>query len=197
MTEIVLVLFAYLLGSVSFGYIVGRLSGKDVRKTGSGNIGATNVMRAAGKAAGLVTLILDVAKGYVPVLLVENYSDPNGTLPLLCGGAALLGHCFPIFLKFRGGKGVATALGVFMRLSPLYILFGLGAFIVVLAVTRFVSVGSIVAVLTMPIALWIGGEPGSMVLFALAVAILIIAKHRKNIARLLRGEENKLGSKGG
>ncbi len=100
MTQIALVLFAYFLGSISFGYVIGQLSGKDVRKTGSGNIGATNVMRTAGKTAGIITLLLDTAKGYVAVLLAEQFAGPDELLPLLCGGAALLGHCFPVFLKF-------------------------------------------------------------------------------------------------
>ena len=195
MTQSALVLFAYFLGSISFGYIIGQLSGKDVRKTGSGNIGAANVMRAAGKTAGIITLVLDTAKGYVAVLLAEQFAGPDGLLPLVCGVAALLGHCFPIFLKFRGGKGVATALGVFLRLAPFYIVFALGAFLLVLAITRFVSAGSIVGVATMPIALWIGGASCERVVLAAAIAALIITKHRKNIARLIRGEENRLGAK--
>ena len=195
MIPIALVLLAYFLGSVSFGYVIGKISGKDVRKTGSGNVGATNVMRAAGKTAGIITLVLDTAKGYVAVLLAEQFAGPNELLPLLCGGAALLGHCFPIFLKFRGGKGVATSLGVFLRLAPFYAVFALGVFLLVLALTRFVSAGSIIGIATMPIAFGIRGASTERVLLASGIAMLIIAKHRKNIARLIRGHENRLGAK--
>ncbi len=195
MTQILLVVFAYFLGSVSFGYLIGLLSGKDVREVGSGNIGATNVMRAAGKTAGIITLVLDTAKGYVAVLLAEGFSGPDESLPLICGVAALFGHCFPVFLKFRGGKGVATGLGVFLRLAPFYVIFALGAFLIVLAITRFVSAGSMAAAATMPIALWIGGASSERALLAAAIAALIIVKHHKNIARLVKGEENRLGAR--
>ena len=195
MTQTALVVFAYFLGSVSFGFIIGQLTGKDVRKVGSGNIGATNVMRAVGKTAGIITLLLDTAKGYVAVLLAEGFAGPDDMLPLICGVAALFGHCFPVFLKFRGGKGVATGLGVFLRLAPFYVIFALGAFLIVLAITRFVSAGSMAAAATMPIALWIGGASSERALLAAAIAALIIIKHHKNIARLLKGEENRLGAK--
>ncbi|MBN2209638.1 MAG: glycerol-3-phosphate 1-O-acyltransferase PlsY [Candidatus Coatesbacteria bacterium] len=195
MQQIAIIVFSYFLGSVSFGYMIGHLSGKDVRKVGSGNIGATNVMRAVGKTAGIVTLVLDTAKGYVAVFLGEQFSGPDSSLPLICGIAALLGHCFPVLLKFRGGKGVATALGVFLRLTPFYAIFGLGAFLIVVAITRFVSAGSMAAAATMPIALWIGGYSSVRALLAAAIAALIIGKHHKNIARLARGEENKLGAR--
>ena len=195
MHQIAIVVFSYFLGSVSFGYIIGQLSGKDVREVGSGNVGATNVMRAVGKTAGIITLVLDAAKGYVAVFLGEQFSGPDSSLPMICGVAALLGHCFPVLLKFRGGKGAATALGVFLRLAPFYIIFALGAFLIVVAITRFVSAGSIVAAATMPVALWIGGASSVRTLLAAAIAALIIIKHHKNIARLISGEENRLGAK--
>jgi len=195
MTQTAIVVFAYFLGSVSFGYLIGLLTGKDVRKVGSGNIGATNVMRAVGKTAGIITLALDTAKGYVAVLLAERFAGPDESLPLICGLAALLGHCFPVFLKFRGGKGVATGLGVFLRLVPFYVIFALGAFLIVLAITRFVSAGSMAAAATMPIALWIGDASTELAMLAAVIAALIILKHHKNIARLIRGQENRLGAK--
>jgi glycerol-3-phosphate acyltransferase PlsY len=195
MQQIAIVVFSYFLGSVSFGYIIAQLSGKDLRKVGSGNIGATNVMRVVGKTAGIITLVLDAAKGYVAVFLGEQFSGPDSSLPLICGFAALLGHCFPVLLKFKGGKGAATGLGVFLRLAPVYIIFALGAFLIVVAITRFVSAGSMAAAATMPVALWIGGAPPVTTLLAAAIAALIIGKHHENIARLVRGEENRLGAK--
>ena len=195
MQQIAIVVFSYFLGSVSFGYIIAQLSGKDLRKVGSGNIGAPNVMRAVGKTAGIITLLLDAAKGYVAVFLGEQFSGPDSSLPLICGAAALLGHCFPVLLKFRGGKGAATALGIFLRVAPFYAIFGLGAFLLVVAITRFVSAGSMAAAATMPLALWIGGASSVRTLLAAAIAALIIGKHHKNIARLISGEENRLGAK--
>ncbi|RLC47464.1 MAG: acyl-phosphate glycerol 3-phosphate acyltransferase [Candidatus Coatesbacteria bacterium] len=191
--QVALVVFAYLLGSIPFGLIIGRLAGKDVRRTGSGNIGATNVLRAAGKTAGIVTLLLDVAKGYAAVTLAEQFSGPSHALPLICGAAALLGHCFSVFLRFRGGKGVATGLGVFLGIAPFYVIFALGAFLVVVTLTRLVSAGSIAGSITMPIALWIGGASSAHIGVAAAIAALIIAKHHANIARIVSGQENRIG----
>jgi len=191
--QLALVVFAYFLGSVPFGLIIGRLAGKDIRKTGSGNIGATNVLRAAGKAAGVITLLLDVAKGYAAVAVAEQFSSPHHALPLICGAAALVGHCFPIFLRLRGGKGVATGLGIFLGIAPFYVIFALGAFLAVVTLTRLVSAGSIAGALTMPIALWIGGASSARIGVAAAMAALIIAKHHANIARLMRGQESRLG----
>ena len=191
--QLALVVFAYLLGSVPFGLIIGRLAGKDVRTTGSGNIGATNVLRAAGKTAGVITLLFDVAKGYAAIAVAERFSGPDHALPLVCGIAALIGHCFPVFLGFRGGKGVAAGLGVFLGIAPFYVIFALGAFLAVATITRFVSAGSIAGALTMPIALWIGGASSARIGVAAAMAALIIAKHHANIARLMSGQENRLG----
>ncbi|HUT03519.1 MAG TPA: glycerol-3-phosphate 1-O-acyltransferase PlsY [bacterium] len=191
--QLALVIFAYFLGSVPFGLIIGRLAGKDVRTTGSGNIGATNVLRAAGKAAGVITLLLDVAKGYAAVAVAEQFSSPHHALPLICGAAALVGHCFPVFLRFRGGKGVATGLGIFLGIAPFYVIFALGAFLAVVTLTRLVSAGSIAGALAMPIALWIGGASSARIGVAAAMAALIIAKHHANIARLTRGQESRLG----
>jgi len=194
MPQIALVVFTYFLGSVSFGYLIGLLIGRDVRKVGSGNIGATNVMRAAGKTAGIITLVLDTAKGYVAVFLGEQLYGHDESLPLICGVAALLGHCFPVFLKFKGGKGVATGLGVFLRIAPLYVIFAASVFLIVTLITKYVSAGSMAGAATMPIALSIGGASAVTTLLAAAIAALIILKHHKNIARLLKGEENKLGT---
>ncbi|MCD6327356.1 glycerol-3-phosphate 1-O-acyltransferase PlsY [bacterium] len=192
------VIGAYLVGSIPFGLIVGKImAGSDVRQKGSGNIGATNVMRAAGKTAGIITLLLDIVKGYIAVLGAQTLApQPNSLIPLYASIAVLLGHCFPIYLRFRGGKGVATALGIFLRLAPVLVLIALGIFIVVVAITRFVSVGSIIAVLSVPIIIGLAGGKVSSIALSSAIAALVIAKHNKNIARLIRGEENKLdGSK--
>ncbi len=191
--QVALVVFAYFIGSIPFGLIIGRLAGKDVRRTGSGNIGATNVLRAAGKAAGVITLLLDVGKGYAAVAVAEHFSDPDHISPLICGVAALVGHCFSVFLRFRGGKGVATGLGIFLGIAPFYVIFALGAFLAVATLTRLVSAGSIAGALTMPIALWIGGASSTRIGVAAAMAALIIAKHHANIARLVRGQESRLG----
>jgi glycerol-3-phosphate acyltransferase PlsY len=191
--QVALVVLAYFLGSVPFGLIIGRLAGKDVRRTGSGNIGATNVLRAAGKAAGVITLLLDMTKGYAAVAVAEQFSSSHHALPLICGVAALVGHCFPVFLRFRGGKGVATGLGIFLGIAPFYVIFALGAFLAIVTLTRFVSAGSIAGALTMPIALWIGGASSIRIGVAAAMAALIIVKHHANIARLIKGQENRLG----
>lgn len=187
---------AYPIGSIPFGVIIGRLfSGKDVRKSGSGNIGATNVLRTAGKVPGLITLLLDVGKGYLAVMLAERFSTTGSSLAILAGLLVLLGHCFPIFLKFRGGKGVATGFGVFLRLAPFHVLIALGAFVVVTGLTRLVSAGSIAAAIAMPISLLLSGSSNELIVVSLAIAALIISKHHTNIARIMQGRENRLGRK--
>ncbi|SHO49413.1 glycerol-3-phosphate 1-O-acyltransferase PlsY [Desulfopila aestuarii] len=183
---------SYLLGAVPFGLVIGKLAGKDVRKEGSKNIGATNVSRLLGKKLGFVTLICDCLKGYLPMLmaatLLEN--EPNVNLMVaLCGIAAVLGHMFPIYLGFKGGKGVATGLGVFLYLSPLAILISLGVFAGSVALSGFVSVGSLLSSALMVIWLWLLGQSKITMMTAAIVAALIWLKHHENIGRLLKGEE--------
>ncbi|MFY9552178.1 MAG: glycerol-3-phosphate 1-O-acyltransferase PlsY [Thermoanaerobaculia bacterium] len=187
---------AYLLGSISFAVLVVRLStGKDIRTEGSGNAGATNVLRAHGKRLGLAVAALDIAKGAAGVLLVRAVTaDPR--YAAAAAFAAILGHVFPIFHGFRGGKGVATAVGAFLVLAPWPTLVCVAIFVVVVALTRYVSLGSVVAMaLLPPIAGVLFHAPRPVVMAAAGAAFLIVWKHRENVRRLARGEERKLGSK--
>jgi acyl phosphate:glycerol-3-phosphate acyltransferase len=186
---------SYLLGSIPFSYLVAQFFGvRDVRQVGSGNVGATNVMRNAGKAAGVVALLLDAGKG-AAATLVALQVDPATTLPALAAAAAVVGHVFPVWLSFRGGKGVATGAGAFAPLGPGA---GLGAvcvFLLVAGASRYVSLASLAATLALPALLAAFGAPGSVVLSATAVALLIVARHRNNIARLRDGSERRLGQR--
>jgi glycerol-3-phosphate acyltransferase PlsY len=197
MTVVLIPVSAYLLGSIPFGLILAKIFGSgDVRNEGSGNIGATNVARVAGPLAGILTLVLDGAKGAAAVLLAERYSNGSAMWMIIAGLAALIGHCFPIWLKFKGGKGVATAAGVYLALSPLAFLAGLILFILVVAFWRYVSLGSISAAAAMPMLLYFlwapHHAPPPMITFgALAVAMLIVYKHDANLQRLVNGQEAK------
>ena len=187
---------AYLIGSISFAVLLVRLRyGKDIRGEGSGNAGATNVARSHGKGLGLAVALLDVAKGAVAVLLVRAVTaDPR--YAAAAGLAAILGHVFPVFYGFRGGKGVATAIGAFLVLAPLATLVCAAVFLVVVVVTRYVSLGSVVAmVLLPPVAGGLFHAPRPVVAAAAASAVLIVFMHRDNLRRLARGEERKLGQK--
>lgn len=183
---------SYLIGAIPFGLLVGRLAGVDVRTAGSGNIGATNVNRLLGKKFGVITLVLDCLKGFLPIFLATLLL-PDGPyrhwLVLLCGILAVVGHMFPVYLGFRGGKGVATALGVFLFLSPPVIAISLTVFIGVVLLSRFVSAGSLAASALFPCWLFFFGHPPATVLAGGIVAALIWLKHHENIGRLWRGEE--------
>jgi acyl phosphate:glycerol-3-phosphate acyltransferase len=197
MTVVLIPVTAYLLGSIPFGLILGKIFGSgDVRKEGSGNIGATNVARVAGPLAGILTLLLDGAKGAAAVLLAERYSNGSAMWMIIAGLAALVGHCFPIWLKFKGGKGVATAAGVYLALSPFAFLAGLILFILVVGFWRYVSLGSISAAAAMPMLLYFlwaphHAPPPVITFGALAVAMLIVYKHDANLQRLVDGQEPK------
>jgi glycerol-3-phosphate acyltransferase PlsY len=187
---------AYLLGSVSFAVLLVRLTtGKDIRAEGSGNAGATNVLRAHGKGLGIAVAALDVAKGALAVVLVRLVTaDPRAAA--LAAFAAILGHVFPLFYGFRGGKGVATAVGAFLALAPLPTLVCVGVFVAIVAASRYVSLGSVAAmVLLPPVCGLLFHEPKPTVIAAAAAAVLIVFKHRENLARLARGEERRLGRK--
>lgn len=187
-----LLVASYFLGAIPFGLIVGKLAGKDVRKEGSRNIGATNVSRLLGKKLGFVTLICDGLKGYLPMLLaavILEESQDKELMVALCGILAVVGHMFPVYLGFKGGKGVATGLGVFLFLSPVAILISLGVFIAAVGLSGFVSVGSLLASGLMVVWLWLLGQSTVTIATAAAVAALIWLKHHENIGRLLRGEE--------
>jgi|SRR5580704_6026240 glycerol-3-phosphate acyltransferase PlsY len=188
---------AYILGSIPFGLLLTRLiGGADVRKEGSGNIGAANVARVAGTLPGILTLILDAAKGAAAVLLAEHLSNESAGWMMIAGFAALVGHCFPIWLNFKGGKGVATAAGLFLVLCPLAFLGSLLLFILVVAFWRYVSLGSIAAAAAMPLLIYFlwaprHAPPPVITFGALAVALLIVYKHDANIQRLVEGAEPK------
>jgi acyl phosphate:glycerol-3-phosphate acyltransferase len=196
-TTILLLAAAYFLGSIPFGLILAKLfAGSDIRKSGSGNIGATNVARVAGPAPGILTLLLDVAKGYAAVWLAARFTDQSSTAMALAAVAALIGHCFPVWLKFKGGKGVATALGVFLMLAPLAALGSLLVFILVSITWRYVSLGSVSAAAVMPLLLYFLWAPGHappliVDLGTLFASALVIFKHDANLQRLIDGEEPK------
>lgn len=213
-TYILVAVVAYLLGSIPFGYILVRLfTGADVRAQGSGNIGATNVARTGKKGLAIATLVLDALKGWVAVWLVQEGArsifsyGPHGyvfdergiaLLSSLAALFAILGHMYPVWLKFKGGKGVATGLGVFVALAPKAVLIVLAVFIVIVALTRYVSLGSIVASALFPIAFYYlnpSQRTPAVIAMVCGVSLLIIWKHRENIRRLVAGNENKLGAK--
>jgi acyl phosphate:glycerol-3-phosphate acyltransferase len=194
---------AYLLGSIPNGWLLMRIFRRqDIRTVGSGNIGATNVLRSGGAALGAATFVLDVLKGAAAVYLGGKLGAifaPSMTLASMRALAALcavLGHVFPVWLRFRGGKGVATGFGVFLVAAPIAALAAIAIFAVVLALTRFVSLSSIVATISFPILAWFTAREHSAFVFAveLAVALTIIAKHHQNIGRLLSGTENRFGA---
>jgi glycerol-3-phosphate acyltransferase PlsY len=198
MIAITLLVAAYLLGAIPFGLLIGRIVGADVRRAGSGNIGATNVGRVLGKKLGALTLVCDVAKGLLPVWLAASLLPasllPDSTanrewLVMACGLATVVGHMFPLYLRFKGGKGVATALGVFLFISPWSVLISLLVFSGALTAFRYVSVASLTASLLIPLWLWLLGESAIILLTALAIVVLIWFQHRSNIGRLLRGTE--------
>jgi len=192
---------AYLLGSIPFGYLIVKMGrGSDVRASGSGNTGATNVTRIAGKPAGFLTLLLDTGKGYFAVWFASRWSHGNIRWVMAAGVAVVLGHTFSCWLRFRGGKGVATGLGVFLAVAWQAVLATLVVWIVVVAFWRYVSLGSVVAAAALPILVYLFYAPGhapplAVSFGAVAVAIIVIFKHRENIARLIIGTENRLGRK--
>jgi acyl phosphate:glycerol-3-phosphate acyltransferase len=192
MSSYILIVFAYLLGSVPVGVLLARMKGADPRKVGSGNIGATNVMRAAGKVTGALTLVGDILKGLLPVVVAFIMGEPV-IVVAAAGLAAFLGHLFPLFLGFKGGKGVATALGVYLRLDPFAVFITVIVFVLVLLKWRFVSLGSLVGVAAMPLLLYLLNAPDYYVYLALIIGALIFIKHKDNIRRLLAGTENKIG----
>ena len=190
------IITAYLIGSIPFGYLVVRHKiGGDIRESGSGGTGATNVSRRAGKAAGVLTLVLDALKGSVAVLLARVLVNdgPNADWIVAAAAiAAIVGHIFPVWLGFRGGKGVATAVGVFVILAPVALLCAGVLFVAIVSLTRYVSLGSIVAAATIPLFVWLLLDAGPLLIAAIAGALLIIFAHRGNIGRLARGTEARI-----
>ncbi len=190
-----LVLAAYLLGSIPNGLLLARLKGVDLQKVGSGNIGATNVYRCVGKAWGVAAFVLDAVKGFVPAFVFPMLMTgaPNW-LGLACGAAAVAGHNWPIWLGFKGGKGVSTSAGMLLGIAPAAVGVGFAVFALTVALTRFVSLGSILAALAVPAAyLAMNGAENRLLAGALVVmGLLVIVKHRANIRRLLAGTEPRI-----
>ena len=207
-------LAAYLVGSIPFGFLAAKAKGIDIRSVGSGNIGATNAMRVLGKPAGIAVLLLDALKGYIActslVLFIFNWLgprlyEPGAVVPaleiqhtnmIIAGIFAVLGHNYTCWLKFKGGKGIATTAGVYLALAPWALLIALGVFILAIVVTKYVSVGSIAAAVALPAAVWIM-SPNNLFLGIVTTALgaLAVYKHKSNIQRLMAGTENRFGQK--
>lgn len=208
---ITLVLLSYLLGSIPSGFLVAKAKGVDIRSVGSGNIGATNVFRILGKGAGIFVLTADAVKGVAAVMIAEpvvrQYFFPSDNLTNfgrpeiydyfreVAGICAILGHNYTCWLKFKGGKGVATTAGVFAALAPAAFSIALATWLVVFAASRYVSLASIVAAVALPIAVWLTGNGALLIGISAVLGALAIYKHKANIERLLAGTENRLGGK--
>ncbi len=192
MTVILVLLAAYLIGGIPFGYLLVKWkTGRDVRAMGSGNIGATNVLRTRGRMAGVVTLLLDGGKGYLAVWLAAHFLNGSELWMSAAAAAVVVGHAFPAVLKFQGGKAVASFVGAFLCLQPVPVLATLLIFIAVVAATRFISLGSILGAAAFPFAVWLISHPGApAILSAAACSTLVIWRHHENIGRLLAGTEN-------
>lgn len=194
--SLIFCIFAFVSGSIPWGYLIGKAKGIDLRKTGSGNIGATNVMRVIGKKEALITLLLDILKGAIPVLIVRL--SPYGENLILIGTVgllAILGHCFTPFLKFKGGKGVATSIGVLLAFMPLAGLITVIIWIITVKISRISSAGALVSFALLPLNVYITGYPREFLIFAWLFTILIYSRHISNIKRLIKGIEPKIGEK--
>jgi glycerol-3-phosphate acyltransferase PlsY len=188
------VLLGYLAGSVPFAFLLARRAGIDVRIAGSGNVGAANVLRTTGAWRGVVVMALDVGKGAAAVLIV-HLAAGGASLAALTGAAAIVGHIYPVWLRFHGGKGVAVAAGVFSVLAPIATCVAAALFLVTVGITRYVSLGSIAATLALPPVAWWAGEPRAVVLAASGTGALILFRHRANLRRLRSGTERKMGAR--
>ena len=190
-----LVLAAYLLGAVPNGLLIARLKGIDLQTVGSGNIGATNVFRCVGKGWGVLAFVLDAVKGFVPAFFFPRLLEAAPPwLGLACGAAAVAGHNWPVWLKFKGGKGVSTSAGMLLGIAPASVGIGFTVFALTVVATRFVSLGSILAAIAVPAAyLWMNGADNRLLAGALVVmGLLVIVKHRANVGRLLNGTEPRI-----
>jgi glycerol-3-phosphate acyltransferase PlsY len=186
---------AYFIGSIPTGYLFGRARGVDIRTTGSGNIGATNVFRTLGKTAGVAVLLVDAVKGFVPTqfLLLGATPETREYHAMVAGLFAILGHNYTCWLGFKGGKGIATSAGVVIALVPYGLLITLGAWLIVFAISRYVSLASVVAALVLPFAVWAVGRSPTMITLCTILSVLAIYKHRANVQRLLAGTEHRFG----
>jgi glycerol-3-phosphate acyltransferase PlsY len=187
---------SYLIGSIPTGYLVAKVRGVDIRSVGSGNIGATNVFRILGKAAGITVLLVDALKGFVACRYVAFGSGaPSEEHAMVAGFLAILGHNYTCWLKFKGGKGIATSAGVLLALTPPGFGIALSTFLVVLAISRYVSLSSICAAAVLPFAVWLTGGTKKLIVLTAFVGAMAIYKHRANIARLMAGTELRIGQK--
>jgi glycerol-3-phosphate acyltransferase PlsY len=194
MKDIIAVALGYLFGSAPFAFLLARRRGVDLRRAGSGNVGAANVLRTSGVPDAVVALCLDAAKGAVAVLVAQRLSDGPAT-PVAGGLAAVIGHIYPVWLGFRGGKGVATAAGVFVVLAPLAVAIAGTVFALATWVTRYISVGSIAAAIALAVTAAALGVPPAVVMGAALSAVIIVHRHRGNLARLFAGTERRVGER--
>jgi glycerol-3-phosphate acyltransferase PlsY len=192
MEELIAVTFGYLAGSIPFAFVLARRRGVDLRRVGSGNLGAANLLRTKGVAAALTALMLDAAKGALAVLIAQRLADGPAT-PMAAGLAAVSGHVYPVWLRFRGGKGVATAAGVFAVLAPLAVMVAVSVFIAVVWITRYVSLGSLAATVTLAAGAAAADAPPPVVAGALVTALIIVHRHWSNVVRLVAGTEQRIG----
>jgi len=190
MREALAVALAYLLGSIPFAYLAGLTRGVDLRKVGSGNLGAANVFRSLGRGMGIAVMAADIAKGVVAVLVARALTDDPW--PVIAAGAAVVGHVFPVWLRFRGGKGVAVGAGAVIGLMPLVSLVLVGIWVLIVVTTRYTSLASITSALAVTPLAWAFGYPWSYLLFAALAAALVLVRHRANFRRLSRGQEARI-----
>ena len=194
MDIIIFAALAYLLGSIPFGLVLTRMAGYgDIRKIGSGNIGATNVLRTGNKPLALLTLLLDGGKGAIAVLIARYLGSEDAALA--AGLFSILGHCFPVWLKFQGGKGVATTLGMFLALAPYTGLVAIGTWLVMAALFRISSLAALIAMISTPVSAYVIYHNPLLAAVSLLVAVFVWYRHKANIQRLLKGEEPKIGKK--
>jgi len=192
------VVFAYLLGSIPTGFIFGKMKGIDIRKIGSGNVGATNALRILGTKIGIVTLLIDILKGFLAIYLGKIFvGEPSQIILIILGISVILGHIFTIFLKFKGGKGVATSTGVFLALIPIPLLISLAVFVIAVWLSKYVSLGSILASVTLLLTELIINLRNSfadlpLLIFVFLISLFIIVRHKSNIKRIIAGNENRL-----
>lgn len=192
---LLLCIFAFFFGSIPWGYFIGKAKGIDLRKTGSGNIGATNVLRTIGKKEALATLLLDISKGFIPVLLVQLLYPHEKNLIGTVGVLAILGHCFTPFLKFKGGKGVATSIGAILAYTPPAGLITLVIWILIFKIFRISSLSALVAFGLLPLNTFLLNYPYEVVIFTFILTVIIYLRHIENIKRLLKGKEPRMGDK--
>jgi len=194
MLALLIIILSYVIGSISFSIIVGKLVGKvDIREHGSGNAGATNALRVLGKGPAAIIFLLDVGKAVLAVLLAGRLMPDSPWIPVLCGVMVIVGHNWPVFFRFRGGKGIASTIGMVISLAPLAGVIAGSAAIAAIAATRYVSLGSLIFTGLLPVFVLVLDYPAELFWGTLAVAVLAWYRHRTNIAKLLKGTENKLG----